>query len=1224
MTAPGTGTPGGGGVHGSTFNGPSAFQTGDHATQYVQFVYRWKPAYRIEGFPATPRPVPARMTAEQPSRLLRAVHQVVPFTGRGRDLDALARWRDDPTPGAAVRLVHGPGGQGKTRLASRFAELSREAGWTVWQAAVNETDAEAIDTSPAPDTAAGLLLVVDYAERWPAPDLHRLLQEPLLHRAGAPVRILLLARPAGIWWESLDTWIGDTLDAPAESHLLLPVADDPQARAALFRQARDRFADHLGLPPGQAARIGPPLDLDTDDDYAQILTLHIAALAAVDAHLHDESAPTDPARASAYLLKRERAHWSALHQRRPQPLSTTPEAMGRTVLTATLTRPLARAHGRSALDRIGLADSTAEANTLLDDHRYCYPPPHADPARTVTVLEPLYPDRLGEDFLGLTTPAGPDARDTAHPVPRAVTDDWAHHATARLLLDPNGAGTAAPWTRDTLTVLIETARRWPHVATGELYPLLKNHPELALHAGGTALAALAGLDSLDLTVLEAIEPHFPEDRHIDLDVGIAAVTARLAYHRLATTHDPATRARTHATLAARQSYAGLRGEALTAGENAVCAWRDLCRTNPAHQPGLALSLSNLGAFLAAVGRWEEALAAAQEAVEICRQLASGNPAAHASDLARSLSNLGEALSAVGRREEALIAGEEAVEIYRLPASANPAAHASDLARSLSNLGNRLSAVGRWGEALTAGEEAVEIYRLLASGNPAAYSPELAGSLTNLGTWLSAVGRREEALTGAEEAVEIHRRLVSGNPAAYTPDLAGSLSNVAIRLSAVGRRREALTAGEEAVDIYRRLASDNSAAYEPDLARSLSNLGEDLAEVGRRQEALAAGEEAVQIYRRLASVSPAAYEPDLARSLSNFGIRLSGVGRREEALIAAEEAVDIYRRLASVSPAAYEPDFARSLSNLGAWLSGVGRREEALTAAEEAVEINQRLASANPAAHEPDLAASLSNLGIRLSGVGRREEALAAEQKAAAIRRRLAADNPAAHEPDLARSLSNLGAFLSGMGRRTEALTAGEEAVKIRRRLAADSPAAYEPDLARSLSNLGAWLSAVGRRDEALTAGEEAVAICRRLAAANPAAYEPDLARSLSNLGEDLSAVGRRSEALTASQEAVQLYRRLVSANPAAHEPDLAASLTNWACVRHEARQDPSGALRATGEAVEIYRRLMTSAPARFLSPLRFVLGLQADLLVRLGRVREAREIRTWLAANTPGVGRSTE
>ncbi|MFD9517882.1 tetratricopeptide repeat protein [Streptomyces sp. NPDC059979] len=944
MTTPGTSPAGDGGVHDNTFNGPTAVLTGDHGTQHVQFVYRWKPAYRIEDFPATPRPVSARVLAKQPSRLLRSVHQVVPFTGRRHDLDELARWRDDPAPNLAVRLLHGPGGQGKSRLAARFADLSCGAGWAVWQAAVNETGADPIATSPTPETGTGILLVVDYAERWPTPDLRRLLQEPLLHRISAPVRILLLARPAGIWWESLDTWIGDEFDASAELHPLLPLADDPSARAALFRQARDRFAGHLGLPPDQAGRIGPPLDLDIDEDYAQILTIHIAALATVDAHLHHESAPTNPARASAYLLKRERALWSALHQPPFPLLSSTPEAMGRTVLTATLTRSLARTHGRTALDRIGLADSTAAANTLLDDHRYCYPPPQADPARTVTVLEPLYPDRLGEDFLGLTTPASPDDPDTPHPVPGAVTDDWAHQAAERLLLDPTSTNTAAPWTRDALTVLIETARRWPHFATGQLYPLLKNHPELALHAGGTALAALAGLDSLDLTVLEAIEPHLPEGRHTDLDVGIAAITARLARHRLATTHDPATRARTHETLAVRQSYAGLRDEALATGQDALQTWRDLTRTNPARQP----------------------------------------------DLARSLSNLGALLSGVGRREEALTA----------------------------ELG------------------AVEIRRRLAAGNPAAYNPALAASLTNLGDHLSGVGRREEALTATEEAVEIYRRLAAGNPAAYNPDLAGSLTNL--------------------------------------------------------------------------------------------GHHLSGVGRREEALTAAEGAVEIYRRLAAGNPAAYNPDLATSLTNLGIWLSGVGRREEALTA----------------------------ELG----------------------------------------------------------------AVEIRRRLAAGNPAAYNPDLAGSLTNLGIWLSGVGRREEALTAAEGAVEIYRRLAAGNPAAYNPDLAASLSNLGALLSRVGRREEALTATEGAVEIYRRLAAGNPAAYNPALATSLTNWAWVRHESQQDPSGALRATGEAVEIYRRLVTAVPAQFLSPLRFVLGLQADLLLRLGRVREARDIRSWLAANDPGSG----
>ncbi|MEV7196869.1 tetratricopeptide repeat protein, partial [Streptomyces sp. NPDC093510] len=684
MTPPEPGTPGSG-VHHSAFHAPAAIQTGPFGTQNVQFVYQWKPAYRIEDFPAAPRPVRARVLAEQPSRLLRAAHQVVPFTGRDADLEALATWRDDVVEKFAILLVHGSGGQGKSRLAAHFAELSRTAGWTVWQAIVNETGADPISTSPPPEAGTGCLLVVDYAERWPTPDLYRLLQEPLWHHVGVPVRILLLARPAGTWWESLETWIGDHLDVTAQTRLLPPLADAPQARADLFHQARDRFADHLGLPAEQASHIGPPPDLDTDEDYAQVLTIHIAALAAVDAALHHAPAPTEPARASAYLLKRERAHWNALHQRPVRRLATPPEAMGRTVLTALLTRPLARSHGWRALQQIGLADSTADANTLLDDHQYCYPP-----ARAATVLEPLYPDRLAEDFLGLTTPASPDDPGTPHPAPGTAVDDWAHQATQRLLTTTTATEAAetdapAPWTRDTLTMLIETARRWPHIATGQLYPLLTAHPALALHAGGTALATLAGLKELDLTVLEAIEARLPTTRHTDLDVGIAAITLRLAQHRLATTQDPLTHARTNDQLSVRQSYAGLRHEALATAQDALRAWRHLTPTNPAYEPDLATSLSNLGMYLSGVGRREEALTAAQEAVDIRRRLARGNPAAYEPDLATSLSNLGTLLSGVGRREEALTAAQEAVDIFRRLARGNSAAHEPDLATSLSNL-----------------------------------------------------------------------------------------------------------------------------------------------------------------------------------------------------------------------------------------------------------------------------------------------------------------------------------------------------------------------------------------------------------------------------------------------------------------------------------------------------------------------------------------------------------
>ncbi|THA47829.1 AAA family ATPase [Streptomyces sp. A1136] len=608
------GDPGGAeaGVRGSVFHGPTALQVGDHGTQHVQFVYHWKPGYRIEDFPAAARPVRARELMTQPSRLLRAGHQVVPFTGRRSDLDTLAHWRDEAADRFAVRLVHGPGGQGKTRVAAHFAEISRQAGWTVWQAAVNEADAVPVATTPPPETKAGILLVADYAERWPAADLRRLLREALLNRGSVPVRVLLLARPAGVWWDSLDTWIGDHLDAGVSTHLLPPLAADPQARAELFQQARDRFADHLGLLTDQARPIDPPPALDTDEDYAQVLTIHIAALAAVDARRHGDPAPTDPARASAYLLKRERAYWSELHRSPTGVLSTGPTAMGRTVLTATLTGPLARdPHGWDALHRAGLADTDAAANTLLDDHQYCYPPAHSH-----TVLEPLYPDRLGEDFIGLTTPPSPDDPGAPQPVSGAVTDDWAHQVAQRLVLRRAGTDTPAPWTRGTLTVLIETARRWPHIATGQLYPLLTNYPELALHAGGAALAALAGLDHIDITVLEAIEPHLPTGRHTDLDVGVAAITSRLARHRLDTTQDPLTHARTNEALAVRLSYAGLRDNALTAAQDARGAWQRLTRTTPAYEPDLARSLSNLGSFLSAVGRRAEALTAEQQAVEI--------------------------------------------------------------------------------------------------------------------------------------------------------------------------------------------------------------------------------------------------------------------------------------------------------------------------------------------------------------------------------------------------------------------------------------------------------------------------------------------------------------------------------------------------------------------------------------------------------------------------------
>jgi hypothetical protein len=70
-----------------------------------------------------------------------------------------------------------------------------------------------------------------------------------------------------------------------------------------------------------------------------------------------------------------------------------------------------------------------------------------------------------------------------------------------------------------------------------------------------------------------------------------------------------------------------------------------------------------------------------------RALAAARPDAFTPDLALSLNNFANRLSDLGRREEALTAAEEAVRLYRALAAARPDAFTIQLARSLWVLGD---------------------------------------------------------------------------------------------------------------------------------------------------------------------------------------------------------------------------------------------------------------------------------------------------------------------------------------------------------------------------------------------------------------------------------------------------------------------------------------------------------------------------------------------------------
>jgi tetratricopeptide (TPR) repeat protein len=89
----------------------------------------------------------------------------------------------------------------------------------------------------------------------------------------------------------------------------------------------------------------------------------------------------------------------------------------------------------------------------------------------------------------------------------------------------------------------------------------------------------------------------------------------------------------------------------------------------------------------------------------------------------SLNNFAPIMSALGRHEEALAAAGEAVNLYRALAESRPDAFTPKLTLSLNNLGNILIALGRREEALAAAEETIRLRRTLADARPDAFTPK---------------------------------------------------------------------------------------------------------------------------------------------------------------------------------------------------------------------------------------------------------------------------------------------------------------------------------------------------------------------------------------------------------------------------------------------------------------------------------------------------------------------
>ena len=189
-----------------------------------------------------------------PAGVRRADCEAVPFHGRDQLLADLKDWHDSPAP-VDVRLVVGPGGQGKTRLARHLATTLAQTPDTSGRAWVSgflvpdpAPPAQAVDLAALPDTDAPRLVVVDYAETR-TEQLTRLLRRPWHCDNPHPAGVMLLARAAGDRW----TRLTDELTLPPPPSSSCPGSPRAASPPPGFRLPAPRSPSDF-IAPGICAR----------------------------------------------------------------------------------------------------------------------------------------------------------------------------------------------------------------------------------------------------------------------------------------------------------------------------------------------------------------------------------------------------------------------------------------------------------------------------------------------------------------------------------------------------------------------------------------------------------------------------------------------------------------------------------------------------------------------------------------------------------------------------------------------------------------------------------------------------------------------------------------------------------------------------------------------------------------------------------------------------------
>ncbi|MBR7834235.1 tetratricopeptide repeat protein [Actinospica durhamensis] len=1112
-----------------------------------------------------PAPAGPGVLIPSPAGLLVARRAVVPLYGREELLGDLREWAAGAD--TKVWLIHGPGGQGKTRVAHELAASLSAQGWVaVWPAARAAPE----DMRGLSDAAKPLLVVIDYAETRSA-QVTALLESCVGRSRPAPVRVLLLARTSG-WWEGMratDSRAVEELLQDTPLTALPALGEDAQAHRAAYRRAADAFAAALPQVRDQQGpswmRLTAQLSAPRFDGSGSLsaLSIHMTALADLLDAAHPEHAAGPGVegvqRVEDRLLAHEYGYWFA---------SAAAGALSPGLSSHTLDEAMAAAL------LLG-ADTTEAADTLLGkapglrDQPYdrrravrewiaaLYPP-----ARPGAPFGSLQPDRLAERFLGRHL--------SAHPwLPDALLPGADRPQTERMLTFYARAAAHPVFDHglDTRLTDLAAGHGLPLALVAAEVATQVEHPSPLLRALGKIVEDPA----MALDDLRRLDGRMPQPSIVLADVSEQLARRLVTALRQGARDDPGTflplLAKALNNLATRLGSGRLgeparKQEALAASLEAVGIYRALTRAgrerawprrDPAAArreellPDLAVTLHNLATRLSDLGRHQEAWAAIGEALAIRGTLVRTRPEMFLPDFAASLNTLVGVLVHVDRPQDAHAVITDAVRIYRGLAGVDPGSYLPDLSMALHNLALRLKDSGRLPEALATIDEALAIRRDLVRARPDAFLPDLARHLTVRALLLGELGRSPEALAAQAESAGAYRTLARTRPREFLPEFAILAGAMALRLDELGRPREALAAHTEAADAYRTLAQMQPDAFLPDFARALRLVAFRLIEAGRGEEALAAYTEAAGVYRTLARARPEEHLPDLAAVSAAMASRLADLDRWAEVVAPSSEAVDAYRTLARARPEEFLPELARSQRAQAVCLMILERWEEARAAAVEAAGAFGRLIRTRPEEFLTDFGQQLYTvLAACGENLGRSDDVAAAYTEAIDAYRQAAGILPPDFLPELATHLDLLVGKLDESGRWQEASDAVGAAIEVRRSMVQARPEEFLSELATSLQDFAVRSGKLGRWQQGLAAAAEAVVIDRGLLAgrgltrgqseqARLLAQEArlELSGALVSLALMLHGCGRRQEALAAASEALAIDRELAKVWPRA-------------------------------------------------------------------------------------------